>query len=127
MHGKVDTILGHVLQISERTLALSDLPHQLQTEFNRMADQMSATRKFLHEVSTKDTPGTFIIRPELTPRQTMLLASGKGEASSHPSAHLGGRLAKPRHILSAIHGSGYSRRARRGRPLSATGCRTSAP
>ena len=79
----VDKVLRHTLAINDRTLALADLPTQLQAGFKEMRGRLKGLGRVLVEVAAAATcPTMFVITPDFTPKQAVMTMQPGGEAAT---------------------------------------------
>lgn len=71
VHEKVDLVVSHVIAISERTLALADLPAQLATAMQRVSGTLAEVRRSVLAVAKAKVPSTFILVPEISMKEAM--------------------------------------------------------
>ncbi|KAG2495159.1 hypothetical protein HYH03_006767 [Edaphochlamys debaryana] len=89
INSKVDSVLQHVVRIEERTLALADLPQQLQAGLADISSRLHGIQALVMQVAAASScPSSFVVTPELSPRQLALQMGLQGPGHALMSAWL---------------------------------------
>lgn len=81
-YAQVDLIVSHVIKISDRTLALAELPEQLATALQQVHSAVAGVRRTVLAVSKAENPSTFVLVPEMSLKEKMSVARGDSLARS---------------------------------------------